>query len=170
MVLELAMEDSSPSVPIYFILSPGSDVVADVDALARRNGLEKGVTYHNVAMGQGQDTIAMDKLLMAHKQGHWVILNNVHLMPRWLIELEKQLDTFAEEGSHANFRIFLTSDPSRNIPIGILSRCIKLTNEPPSGLKANLQRGFCAFDAGMFDELGNKSKAILFGLHIFMPL
>ena len=41
--------------------------------------------------------------------------------------------------SHERFRVFLTSDPSNNIPIGILSRCIKLTNEPPAGLKANLK-------------------------------
>ena len=30
-------------------------------------------------------------------------------------------------------RLFLTSDPSTTIPIGILSRCIKLSNESPAG-------------------------------------
>jgi dynein heavy chain len=62
-----------------------------------------------------------------------VILNNIHLMLRWLVTLEKMLDDFAVEGSHTKFRLFLTSDPSRGIPIGILARCIKLTNEPPAG-------------------------------------
>ena len=115
-------------------------------------------------MGQGQDVIAMDCLYNGHKQGHWVILNNIHLMPRWCIELEKTLDIFIEEGSHERFRVFLTSDPSNNIPIGILSRCIKLTNEPPAGLKANLKNAICSFDAEWFDELENKQKSILFGI------
>lgn len=163
-ILELALEDSSPAIPVYFILSPGADVVADVDALAMKIGLEKGVSYFNVGMGQGQDVIAMDCLYNGHKQGHWVILNNIHLMPRWCIELEKTLDSFIEEGSHDRFRVFLTSDPSNNIPIGILSRCIKLTNEPPAGLKANLKNAICSFDAAWFDELESKQKSILFGI------
>ena len=79
-------------------------------------------------------------------------------MPRWCIELEKTLDAFIEEGSHERFRVFLTSDPSNNIPIGILSRCIKLTNEPPAGLKANLKNAICSFDAEWFDELESKQK------------
>jgi len=30
-----------------------------------------------------------------HKEGHWVMLQNIHLMPDWLRELEKKLDNFA---------------------------------------------------------------------------
>ena len=66
-------------------------------------------------------------------------------MPKWLVELEKKLDEYAAEGSHSKFRVFLTSDPSKTIPIGILSCCIKVTNEPPAGLKANLNHAWCFF-------------------------
>ena len=41
--------------------------------------------------------------------------------------------------------MFLTADPSKDIPIGILDRSIKITNEPPAGLKANLKRAFAFF-------------------------
>ena len=129
-ILELALEDSSPAIPVHFILSPGADVVADVDALAAKNGLEKGVSYFNVGMGQGQDVIAMDCLYNGHKQGHWVILNNIHLMPRWCIELEENSDAFIEEGSHERFKSILTSQVHRIIyQSGILSRCIKLSTD-----------------------------------------
>jgi dynein heavy chain len=77
----------------------------------------------------------MTKLEIGHKEGHWVMLQNIHLMPRFLIELEKKLDVYAVEGSHPTFRLFLSSDPSTEIPIGLLERSIKLTNEPPQGLK-----------------------------------
>ncbi|KAH8088650.1 dynein light chain binding protein [Aureococcus anophagefferens] len=113
-------------------LSPGANVVADLDVIALENGFEAGTSYFNVSMGQGQDKIAMSYLESAHRNGSWVILNNIHLMPRWLLELEKKLDSFGD-ASHQNFRLFLSSDPSKGIPIGVLNRCIKLTNEPPGG-------------------------------------
>ena len=165
-VLAASLKDSSPITPIYFILSPGVDVVGDLDKMAgsEEYNMIKGATYHNVSMGQGQDIIAMERLEVAHSQGHWVILNNVHLMPRWLIELEKKLDQFAQEGSDEKFRLFLSSDPAKNIPIGILARCIKLTNEPPAGLKANLKRAFCSFPKEYINEVESKTRSIIFGL------
>lgn len=104
----------------------------------------------------------MSCLELAHRNGHWVILNNIHLMPSWLIELEKKLDEFALEGSHEKFRLYLSSDPSNAIPIGVLSRCIKLTNEPPAGLKANLKRAFANFSREYIEEVSITS-ALVYG-------
>lgn len=50
------------------------------------------------------------------------MLNNVHLMPRWLPTLDKRLDYFKEVGSNPAFRVMLSSDPSDMIPVGILER------------------------------------------------
>jgi dynein heavy chain len=68
-------------------------------------------------------------------------------MPRWLSELEKILDNFGGDqgGGNPNFRLFLSADPSPDVPIGILDRSIKLTNEPPAGLKANMKRAWTYF-------------------------
>merc|ERR1712167_362550 len=85
-------------------------------------------------------------------------------MPRWCPELEKKLDDFAVEGSHQRFRVMLTAEASTGIPIGILDRCIKLTNEPPAGLKANLKRAFCFFAKERFEEWDSKTKSVIFGL------
>jgi len=163
-ILDSCLADSTPIVPIYFILSPGANVMGDLDILAAKYGFIPAETYHNVSMGQGQDTVAMRNLEMAHRNGHWVVLNNIHLMPRWLIELEKKLDEFALEGSHKKFRLFLSSDPATSIPIGLLNRCIKLTNEPPAGLKANIKRAFASLNKEAFDDFDSKMKSILFGL------
>ena len=143
-ILDNCLADALPTIPIYFILSPGANVMGDLDNLASKYGFVSGESYHNVSMGQGQDVVAMRNLEMAHRQGHWVVLNNVHLMPRWLIELEKKLDEFALEGSNAKFRLFLSSDAANSIPIGLLNRCIKITNEPPAALKANIKRAFAS--------------------------
>jgi dynein heavy chain len=77
--IESCLKDAGPECPIYFILSPGTDVVGEVDKLAVKAQLIKGESYHNVSMGQGQDVVAMEKLNQAHRQGHWVILNNVRM-------------------------------------------------------------------------------------------
>jgi dynein heavy chain, axonemal len=163
-ILDTCLADSTPAVPIYFILSPGANVMGDLDNLAQKYNFVYGESYHNVSMGQGQDVIAMRNLEMAHRQGHWVVLNNIHLMPNWLIELEKKLDEFALEGSHKKFRLFLSSDPATSIPIGLLNRCIKITNEPPAGLRANIKRAFASLNKETFEECDSKMKSILFGL------
>ena len=112
------------------------------------------------------DVVAEAKLLEGHKSGHWVMLNNVHLMPKWLTKLQTMLEDFAasEHGSHERFRLFLSSDPSTAVPIGILDCSIKCTNEAPSGIKANLKRAFRSFTPSDFEELDTRTRGILFGL------
>jgi len=163
-ILESCLSDSSPTVPVYCILSPGAQVQGDLDSLATKYGFQFLESYHCVSMGQGQDVVAMRNLETAHRQGHWVVLNNVHLMPNWLVLLEKKLDEFALEGSHKKFRLFLSSDASNAIPIGILNRCIKVTSEPPAGLKANIKRAFASLNKEAFEDFDAKMKSILFGL------
>ena len=161
-VLQESFKDSSPTSPIYFILSPGANVAADVDNLAIQMNMVKGETYFNVSMGQGQDKVAEELVDRGSREGWWIVLNNVHLMPRWLVTLEKLLEALVDP--HEKFRLFLSSDQSKDIPIGTLSRCIKLTNEPPSGLKANLKRAFCSFSRDTIEDSESVTKAILFGL------
>merc|ERR1712187_297477 len=91
-------------------------------------------------------------------------------MPTWCVELEKRLDAFAVENSHPNFRLFLSADPSTGIPIGVLERSIKLTNEPPQGLLANLRRSFALFNKDEFEDRDSKIKSILFGICHFHSL
>jgi len=88
-------------------------------------------------------------------------------MPKFLVDLEKKLDGFAIEGSNPSFRLFVSSDPANSIPIGLLERAIKLTNEPPAGLKQNLQRAFVFFSKEEIEDKDPKVKTILFGLCYF---
>jgi dynein heavy chain len=88
-------------------------------------------------------------------------------MPGFLLELEKRMDMYAAEGSNPAFRLFLSSDPSNAIPIGLLEKCIKLTNEPPEGLKQNMQRAFTFFKKEEIEDKDPKIKTILFALCYF---
>ena len=39
--------------------------------------------YSSISLGQGQEPIAMNNLNNAHKNGGWVLLQNLHLTIEW---------------------------------------------------------------------------------------
>ena len=108
-VLSSSLDDSTTQNPIFFILSPGADPVASVEVLAKRQGMYDH-RFHRVALGQGQDIVASQRLAAGAREGHWVVLENIHLMPAWLKVLEKMLDDLDHAGTHADFRVFLSAE------------------------------------------------------------
>lgn len=79
----------------------------------------------------------------AKVDGNWVCLLNCHLARTWMPDLEVIIDMIPElENIHVDFRIFLTSMPASYFPVSVLQNGIKITTEPPRGLKANLKRSW----------------------------
>ncbi|KAM9747482.1 dynein axonemal heavy chain 17 isoform 1-T1 [Dama dama] len=167
-------EESSPSTPIFFILSPGVDPLKDVEALGKKLGftIDNG-KLHNVSLGQGQEVVAENALDMAAANGHWVILQNIHLVARWLSTLDKKLERYSV-GSHDDYRVFISAEPapspeSHIIPQGILENAIKITNEPPTGMYANLHKALDLFTQDTLEMCTKEIefKCILFALCYF---
>lgn len=78
-----------------------------------------------------------------------VLFQNVHLVAKWLPKLEKLVEKFST-GSHDSYRLYISAEPaatadSHIIPQGILQASIKITNEPPSGMMANLHKALDNF-------------------------
>ena len=50
-VLESAINDAESENPIFFILSPGTDPVKDVEKIAKKRGIEPGKSLFNISLG-----------------------------------------------------------------------------------------------------------------------
>lgn len=168
--LKAIYETSNYKTPLIFVLSPGVDPTSSLMALAE--SLHR--TVENCALGQGQASIAEDILQRGLEAGNWVFLANCHLMLSWAPTLEKLIDNFCSPLTQVNpnFRLWLTSDPTPKFPIAVLQRGIKMTTEPPRGLKANLLRLYNTISPDKFARCRQvkKYKRLLFCLCWFHSL
>ena len=58
---------------------------------------------------------------------------------------------------HDDFRLFLSSMPTKSFPVTVLQNSVKVTNEPPKGLRANIRRAFGELTSDAFE---NHSKSV----------
>eukprot|EP00494_Astrolonche_serrata_P006994 UN07019 len=103
------------------------------------------------------------------KKGTWVVLQNCHLYPSWMPTLEKIVEKIPSNRPHNDFRLWLTSMPSKDFPISILQNGVKITNEPPKGLRSNLLKTYNALDSEWFESCSNQQefKKVMFALAFF---
>ncbi|XP_050455387.1 dynein axonemal heavy chain 10 [Cataglyphis hispanica] len=136
---DMIYEESTPTMPVVFLLSPGSDTTSELMKLADRYGCGGG-KFKYLSLGQGQNKIAMELLDVAIARGQWLMLQNCHLLLSFTKDLEKIVENIGKP--HPDFRLWLTTEPTPSFPIGILQQSLKVVTEPPSGLKLNLQNTY----------------------------
>ena len=159
--------DSNCVSPLIFILSPGQDPLEHMYTLARK--MDYMDKLKSTSLGQGQGPIATAMIDEAVVEGNWVLLQNCHLAPSWMPILEQICETFDPDKTAVNFRLWLTSSPSASFPVAILQNGIKMTNEPPKGLKANVRETYLSTDEQWF-EASNKPavfKKLLYAVSLF---
>lgn len=169
--IQKAFEDSTKLTPLIFILSPGADPRIELMNLAEKLGLKNSLI--TLSLGQGQEAAAMKAMNKAITEGKWVLLQNCHLAVSFMPTLEKVLENLSPETCHKDFRLWLTSMPSPDFPVSILQKGIKMTFEPPKGLKNNLMVSYLSIDHKKFDTECTKVKEwkkLLFGLSFFHAL
>lgn len=166
--LAACFSESTPRTPIVFILSPGSDPVAQLRKFAE----EMHTNVHAMSLGKDQGPRAKVLIDVAARAGDWVVLENCHLAASWMPELGKLVADLDQANVHTGFRLCLTSYPVGTFPVAILQSGIKITSEAPKGVRANVLRSYLddsICDPTTVRRIQHKSEFLrmLFGLCLF---
>ncbi|XP_036403568.1 dynein heavy chain 2, axonemal [Megalops cyprinoides] len=165
--MKAVVEDSTTRTPLIFVLSPGVDPTGALLHLADSSGM--GHRFHALSLGQGQAPIATRMIKEGVKNGDWVFLANCHLSLSWMPQLDKLVEQLQVEEPHADFRLWLSSSPHPDFPIAILQAGIKMTTEPPKGVKSNMKRLYQLVTESQFSRCSRPSlyRKLLFSLCFF---
>ncbi|KAM9311612.1 dynein axonemal heavy chain 3-like [Gastrophryne carolinensis] len=174
--LHQSYKHSTSSTPLIFVLSSGADPLEILMKFAEEKEMG-GVSLQTISLGQGQGPIARKMIEKATEEGTWVVLQNCHLATSWLMDLEQIYEDILTdpEKTKPSFRLWLTSYPTQYFPVSVLQNGIKMTNEPPKGIRANLLKSYLSDPIcnPYFFNGSNKPKVwkkLLFGLCFFHAL
>lgn len=132
-----AFQDSSKITPIIFVLSPGTDPTVLFCTFAEEMGF--GEKKYMLSLGQDQGPRAQRMVEDGRKDGFWVYLQNCHVYASWMPKLQQLVESTDPKTTHDSFRLWLTSSPSPSFPAAVLQAGMKLTREPPLGLKGKVR-------------------------------
>ncbi|KEG11834.1 dynein heavy chain [Trypanosoma grayi] len=164
-----SFKESSATAPLIFILSQGADPFEDWKKFAEQQNMGKKLS--DISLGQGQGPRAERMLQEGMENGTWVLLQNCHLATSWMPTLERLVEAMGV-GIHPSFRLWLTSMPSPHFPVSVLQNGVKITNEPPKGMQANVTRSVLSY-RGEYLETCSKPKEfkkLFFAMSFFHAL
>jgi len=148
--IAISYEDSTKMSPLIFVLSAGSDPVNDMLIFAESKNMSNKL--ESISLGQGQGPKAARMIERARETGGWVLLCNCHLSVSWLPELERICEQMNPEETDNSYRLWLTSMPTKQFPPLLLQNGVKMTNEPPKGLRANVLGSMMKCDDRMLSD------------------
>merc|ERR1719482_2534792 len=151
--ISISYADSTKVSPLIFILVSGADPVADMLSFASEMGMSEKLEA--ISLGQGQGPKAKRLIELARTNGGWVLLCNCHLSVSWLPELEQICEQINPAETHNDYRLWLTSMPTPQFPALLLQNGVKMTNEPPKGLRANVIGSISKADDRLLNDCEN---------------
>ena len=167
--LDACFIESSPTAPVIFVLTSGTDPTATFTEFAEKRGF--GERKLMLSLGQDQGPKAQEMITTACRNGSWVYLQNCHVYASWMPQLERILEDIMLRPVHKDFRLWLTTMPTNKFPVLVLQSGIKVVKEPPKGLKANLRDSFLlAVTPELWESCpqnANNWKRLLFSLSYF---
>ena len=151
--------------PVIYLLSIGGDPTDAIESLCRK----KKNSVDSISMGEGQEPVATRAIKEAAVNGTWVLLQNCELGLPLMVVLEEMLIHEVFPDINLAFRLFITAAPNDEFPLGLLQMCTKVTNEPPSGMRAGIARSYTVMiDQDRIERVDTVEwRTLLWGLCFF---
>lgn len=131
-------EETRNDIPVLYLLSAGADPTNSIDDFARK---KKKFPTKKTSMGEEQEKIAIKQIKDGFEHGTWVVLQNCHLGLEFMGQIDEILHN-KEAVINPEFRLWITCEPHMDFPLSLLQMSIKVTTEPPKGMKAGLSRTY----------------------------
>ena len=165
--LPLSYQAATVTSPLIFVLSIGVDPMKTFLDFAA--SMKMGKKLACLSLGQGQGPAAERMMENGIERGEWVLLQNAHLFTSWMPKLEQLCEEIDPDKTHKDFRLWLTSMPSGSFPVSVLQNGVKMTNEPPNGLRANLNQTYFKLNDEELEATNRPDvyRKLFFGLAFF---
>eukprot|EP00051_Salpingoeca_urceolata_P022687 m.374324 g.374324 ORF g.374324 m.374324 type:complete len:4620 (-) comp20005_c1_seq6:68-13927(-) len=137
---DVVQKHIGPATPVLMCGVSGYDPSTTVVDLS--NSLGKHLDQTAVGSSEGEADLLIERGMSS---GHWVMVKNVHLAPKWLVKLEKKIAGMAK--INADFRLFLTSEINPKLPPNLIQSSTVFVYEASAGVKAGLLRTLDTFSA-----------------------
>ncbi|XP_066149434.1 dynein axonemal heavy chain 7-like [Euwallacea fornicatus] len=140
MDIQQIYNESHSLMPIIFFLTPGLNILKHLRRFAElKQVLHK---FQHFSLDASNYTEAENLIKKFRIEASWVLLENCHLAPNWLWELERVLEGMDFENTHENFRLFLSVDSSAELPLEMIQNCVKVVWESQRRVKNGLLEAY----------------------------
>uniref|UniRef100_A0A8D8Y9A0 Dynein heavy chain 2, axonemal n=1 Tax=Cacopsylla melanoneura TaxID=428564 RepID=A0A8D8Y9A0_9HEMI len=157
---------SSKATPLLFLPSPEYDHMVSMKRIARELNMEKELA--TICLGPGQTGTAEKLIENAMKTGGWVYIANCHATLSWLISYVGNIvDDLQEEiinDCHPKFRLWLSSNQLKDIPVSLLQHSIKIVTQPVRGIRANMEYVYHSMSPAVFNPSSPQYKKLFYTL------
>ncbi|XP_028896482.2 cytoplasmic dynein 2 heavy chain 1 [Zeugodacus cucurbitae] len=156
-------DENTENKPILVITQAENDPGTEIRSSAiKKIGLEK---YTELSVGRGMERRALEAVRQAAEVGKWICIKNVHLVPDWLSELDRELEQLKKR---EGFRLWLTCESTSGFNETIMYKFVKILYEFPSGIKQKVRRMLQNFMLSEYRSISKDAKLVKIRIVIFI--
>ncbi|KAH8413035.1 hypothetical protein KR009_007595, partial [Drosophila setifemur] len=156
--VEQLLQQSSCDRPILMISKAENDPTTEL----KKWGNQK---YREMAIGRGSEKRVLAEMRQAASDGHWLCVKNVHLVPEFLTQMEREL---SEIQKSKEFRLWLLCETTEGFPESAVFKCLKVRYEQPKGLKQIVMRLLQNYAAEQDQSVKSQPKSLKMRLVYFI--
>lgn len=156
--VEQLLQQSSCDRPILMISQAENDPTTELRKWSNQK-------YREMAIGRGSEKRVLAEMRQAALDGHWLCVKNVHLVPEFLAQVEREL---SEMHKAKEFRLWLLCESTEGFSESAVFKCLKVRYEQPKGLKQIVMRLLQNYAAEQDQQGKSQPKSLKMRLVFFI--